>query len=57
MPEFEALQDDNGSWFVNQYTPADDCLRRDTLADQLLKEDAFTLANILNRVACRWWLL
>jgi hypothetical protein len=57
MPEFEALQDDNGSWFVNQYTPDADCLRRDTLADHLLEEEAFTLANILNHVACRWWLI
>jgi hypothetical protein len=57
MPEFEALQADNGSWFVNQYTPDANCLRRDNLADHLLEEEAFALANILNRVACPWWLI
>jgi len=56
-PTFAALQDDDGSWYVNQYTPRADCTRRDTLADDLLEIEAHALANALNRVSARWWLI
>jgi hypothetical protein len=66
LPTFAALQDDDGSWYVNQYMPHIDRARRDglgdytcrdTLADGLLETEAQALTDALNRVAARWWLV
>jgi len=56
-PTFAALQDDDGAWYVNQYTPCTDCTRRDTLAADLFQSEAHALADVLNRVSARWWLV
>jgi hypothetical protein len=58
MPSFTAITDFEGHWLVNQYTPTDDDrLRQETIADHLEEAEALALAEALNAVADRWWLV
>jgi hypothetical protein len=57
MPQFTATPDAQGLWFVNQYSPSDDEIRPETIADRLEESEAVALAEALNAVADRWWLV
>jgi hypothetical protein len=57
MPRFAAIPDAQGLWFVNQYTPDDDGFPQETIADRLNMAEALALAEALNAVADRWWLV
>jgi hypothetical protein len=57
MPRFAAIPDAQGLWFVNQYTPDNDGFTQETIADRLKKAEALALAEALNAVADRWWLV
>jgi hypothetical protein len=42
---------------VNQYTPDNDGFTQEIIADRLKKAEALALAEALNAVADRWWLV
>jgi hypothetical protein len=57
MPTFTAIPDVEGLWFVNQNTPNDHGSTEETIADRLEENEALALAEALNAVADRWWLV
>ena len=57
MPSFTAIPDVEGLWFVNQTTSNDDGFDQETIADRLEEGEALALAEALNAVADRWWLV
>jgi hypothetical protein len=57
MPSFTAIPDCEGLWFVNQASEADDGLHQETIADRLEEREALALAEALNAVPDRWWLV
>ena len=54
---FRRDPDAQGLWFVNQYTPDNDGFTQEIIADRLKKAEALALAEALNAVADRWWLV
>jgi hypothetical protein len=57
MPSFTAIPDCEGLWFVNQTSETDDGFHQETIADRLDESEALALAEALNAVADRWWLV
>jgi hypothetical protein len=56
-PVFDAWLHVEGYWCVNQRVDHESGQISETIADQLSESEALALAEALNAVADRWWLV